>query len=520
MAKSPLPYPHIISLMALHDLFRAYKNLPDPDHITDAAYNRKLSQALMDEEVIDAKGNDSFVIGFRSKPVESEPQKTSGLDVSKLDKIAAKVMKWKGLNDLLKLNTTVDSAWEVFEESIFNTPNHLAHLNEMRYFKFLPENDKTTVLNYLDRRYNELGIIKSKAINYLVYLWDNSYRKTKCSILTINPAQKSATYYYFPEEGNTTAPKSVLITPEYTHGNAILSMNLQDEDPEKSFMRASLMISAFEHQFTSLPVLKGVLTATILNATIPMCCEIACVKCDTYLEAFDVVSGKKPLDPLLSLEVQTKRFDVEDVNVIHPKKLHSFALHQLMEEIWGFYLIEYITLHGATNGPNKLQKGICYIAQDGIVTFKFPAIPEKLKGYVEQHRMRGPNFISISLFLSDPSDRYDVHYKLEINRGFDENDWLRVEHLYGCYVSFSLGTIYKGDIVLIKLDGGGFKKTDRNDRYLKFEDVERDGIDIKESLDVSNPKNINLPNPLDKRGYDILTSRKFDHILPGENQKS
>lgn len=512
MAKIRHPFAPIPGLCALHELFRKYAKLPESTTVTEAAYNELLSEALTNAGVLDKRANDSFIIGLKGKPVESEPNRTSGMDVNMLDRIAAIVIEHYDLIKRANLNEEenkkIPLTWETFSKQIFKTPPHLEVLNEKRYVKFLNETEKADLDEYLARRYNELGFESGSAVNYCVYIWSSEHRRTKYSILSIDPVSKSATYYYFPDDLRSNQPKSILTTLRYSHGNSILNLDMVEQDPAKSHIRVNLLLSIFD-QFANLPYVKGVMTATMENATFCMCAEIALEKCGSYADAWKKVLGEEKRSNELSLEVLNRRYEVKETNIYSLDKLRSYSMLLLLQEIHGFYLLEYVTQFGASNGANKLQKGLCHISEDGLVKFKFPTLKDELlKGYMDQQKLRDGNFININYFIDRPIDRYDAHYKLEIVRGFDNEGWPCVKYLYGCYTSFSIGTIYKGDIVMLKLDGKGYKK---EDYYVDFKDVENDKISINESIDVSG-NNWKSLEGLDKIGYEILKKKKYDHL--------
>jgi hypothetical protein len=499
MANKTHPFPSIAGITALHQLFHASESLPDQSSITESAYNTRLSKALDD---IGIAVTDSFAIGFKGRPVESEAHKASGLDVSKLDKIAAYIMDKESLISKAHLeDLNLPLTWDTFANHIFKTPAHLVKLNDKRYMKFLEKEEREEVNRFIARRYNELGLQSGSIVTYCIYLWSIQNRSAKNSILTIDPIKKVATYYFFPDDLSSTQPETILTTECYSHSNSILNLNLVDEDSSHSSMRVNLLLSVYEN-FTKLDYVKGVLNASLLNSSVAVSAEVALKKCESYAAAWKDVLSKK-IENELALEILNKRYEVSEANIYNVEKLPSYPMFLFLKELEGYYLIQYITQSGAESGADRLQNGFCHISSNGLVTFKFPAFDYELHGYIDQQRLRDGKFITINFYLDNPRDRYDVQYKLEVFKGLNELGREYVEYIYGCYTSYSLGTIYKGDL-------GLFKLSDRE--YNSFSEVEQNsGYKLSDSINVSGENSKHLKG-LNEKAYKVLVSKRFDHL--------
>jgi hypothetical protein len=296
----------------------------------------------------------------------------------------------------------------------------------------------------------------------------------------------------------------------FQHGGATLFIDLVEEDEQKPYVRANLFLSLLDVQFTNLPIIKGILISSGNNATAPLSFEVALEKCGSFFEAYSKSIDPTKRNPLLCLEVVKKRLEINSTNIFSEEKLKSYPLFALLNELTGHYLIEYISLDGSRRGQGRLQKGICFIGLDGLVSFKFPASKELLKGYVDQQIFRGNKFIGINYFISQPNDPLDTQYRFEIHRNHDKGSI--VEYLFGTYSSFFSSTVYKGSIVFLKLEGKGLK---REEKYASideaFEDTIKEGEDSILIETDENGKLTTKLNELDQRAFDLLISGKYDY---------
>ena len=513
MPKNPSPIPPIVPLTGLVSAYCAMKGMPRPDRVTESHYITTLSNYLITDGVLDNKGSKNFVTSLKGRPYESNSEQAPGLDTKRLDKIALQIIDHYKFREFFKLPETITFPWNVFCELIFPTPLTLKSLNDYKYYKFLPIDGKQAVDQFVNRRLNELGIVKGSIINYSVYMWNTDYRHVRCAVLTIDPEEKTATYSYFAPVKEGFAVKSSMRAVNYSLGSSILFLDLTEEDPDKQFIRADMLITILDAQFTNLSILKAILTVAGHNGTTPVSCEAILEKCDSYFDAYDRVVNDAKKDPLLCLEVQNRRFELNRANISEPEKLRSYKLYQTLLDLEGHYLFCFLTKQGALIGPGLFSTACCHISPNGMVRFRFHNSHGILSAYVNQAIERDSKFICIDYFLTNSSDLYDSQYRLEIERDYRHGGAVRA--LFGAFIGFVFGTVLKNDVVLIKLDTKikGPTPTEKYEYemhyplYESFDEAFKDYVD-KQPRPVND---LTGRSPAELDGIRILGEKRHDH---------
>ncbi|MCW3128291.1 MAG: hypothetical protein JWO03_3949 [Bacteroidetes bacterium] len=501
MPRPKNPFYSIASLRGLETLYALMHNISL--RLPRGQYIDEIQKALHKDNVGVGGKSRNFVLKFLGEP-DTEIDKVSGIDLDIIDEIVKKVYKWSDLHQHFGIDIdNVESPASSFEEEIFGAPAHLAAMdNDFYYYTYLSEDDQKSVDEFVKRRMYELGKITDGITTYSVYQWDTEAKTARCAILALNPEKKAAWYYYFASGAKGVRP-TVLKTGRYDHGANILSLDMVNENARRKFLRVNFMLAVLDPSLSGAKTLKGALMATANNGTMVVSAECVLEHCTSYFEALKRVTNTKSRESLLCLEVLNKKYEVDNANIYDIQRLDSYPLSRVLDGISGYYLIEYIMQDGTNEGADtSLQKGLCYIGMDGLVSLWFAAVKDELKGYLDQQKYRGNKFIVINLFQSRQSDHIEVNYKLEIFR--DHSKLGTVEYLHGVYTSFYLDTMYKGEIVFMKLDGGGCLSEK------KFIDIEECRKKVGSLDPIKITDGVSL-NDIDTRAKKLLDVKKYDH---------
>jgi len=451
MPRNKAPFPPIIALTALCDLYRRKRFIPEyPNQIAEKPYTDALTAALIKDKVIDGKSSRNFVSKLRGAPSQAEADETEGIDTSMLDKIVRIVIKEYGLENYIP-EERMKFPWVAFCEELFPTPYHLQGLDEARkYYKFLTNQEKADVDGYLMRLINEFDIASEDIFTYCAYMWSPRENKTSVGIFQINRSTNVATYSYYVKNADKwvtrTALRSNRTGGNYFIGNNTLYITLVEEDSSKIFAQMNVVLAIQDIDFLNQRVLKGVISSSAGNASIPMCAKIIMEKKKSFRSALAVVKGELAKNPVYCFEVMNNRIEV--LVRLREEEDHYNQLFKVIQDIKGHYIYAYVAATDVKNSQHEVSIAICSIEDDGRIRMDTPN-DTNILAYVDSMHYQGIDHFTIKYFSHIEGKGFDFFNVVKIIRNWPNPKAISLDGKFmGLYRSIAL----YGDILFVRIE--------------------------------------------------------------------
>jgi hypothetical protein len=479
MPKISANYPSISALQALIYIYSKLKKIPRRGDISESKYIEYLSSALANDNLLKGNASKNMVYKLIGNPPQSRPDLTDAIEPSKLDAIAKYIFDHTPeLKDRIGEQNIVDY-WVTFKEKAFPMPPHFYEMQARNYFKFLTDLEKNAINGYIQRKMNEYGLYED-VMTYSVHVWSHPDRFVRAPILQINLAQNFATYTIFTKVNGKQEIKAVMRT-DLAGGYIKLSSNtlfifLTNENALNP-VRASFYFAIHDLGFNSLKYMKGILSFSAFNITVPTATKIILKKQDNYLEAFKLTSDTNDVEDSIVFDLINQRMEVRDENLSELSKLSSNRIHEVVKAAAGYYRFGYIAAINHFNKEGILSIGNGQIKENGMVYLNFPHHRKPMQAHISNNHFHGADVLEIRQFVDSGLDEFKFNYDLKAKRNplkFDNN----FGSLEGYYSGFYTNVPAAGKIVFLKIS----EKDEDFKEQKDFRGSHGEGHEIKDKL--------------------------------------
>jgi hypothetical protein len=449
MPKPKLPIPSITHLRLLIALYGKLRKIPPyPDLTTEPQFVDSLQKALNRDGIV-KQSSRNFIYKIIGMPYQS-PDDDEGVSTLKLDAIAKVVIEGFAMEDKFNIQPNETIYWGKFVQFSFVVPDYLGSIQAKKYYKFLDPYQRGLVDEFVNQQMEFLLGNKREVHTYSVYVWSGRSFQVVTGILQLN-LKKSYAIYTYQTSSNGILTNRITARTDVSGGAFKISdgavfLNFVEQNPQKDNIRLNFIISARDLDFTSLPMLKAVLSTAADNGHTPVTSLVMLEKRRDLLDAERLVHDPSLLNEHLCFDVMNKRMVIEESG-FNTSSINSWKTFDVLTEIRGAYAVVFKTLTNAHGNKGNIGISFCFIEGNGLVSFNSHA-QFKLRCYVSQEYV-GSDFICISHFEDDGKEKLKFDYKLRILR--DESK--EVTMLSGSY-----STIYRqeeelsGDTVFLKLN--------------------------------------------------------------------
>jgi hypothetical protein len=452
MAKSKAPFPSISALQALIYLYARHKNLPARGDVPEKVYVDLLSSNLKKDQIL--KGSDSLIYKLMGTPLQSKPELTDSIQPQTLESIAQYVFQsYPVLKEKLNLeHKETIHYWSSFKDEAFKMPSHLTHLQERGYYKYLSESEKRTIDGYIQRRLNELGVVED-VITYSAYIWNDIDKYVRAPILQISLSQNFASYTIFARVKDKFESKAVLRTDLqggfFKLNSNTMFISLVDENANNP-IRVFLSFAIHDIAITSLKYLKGTISFSAFNLTVPTIAKVVLQKANTYEEARIITdSPSDNADPKILFDLINERYIIKEENLHNLDILNTHKIYSVLEHIQGSFTFGYLSITDHFQKKGALTIGHCKFEPGGFVTFIFPHHEQPMQAYISNKVFHGHTAITIEHFITSDHEKFKFRYDLTVDKKFEDRKTLAWK-LKGYFSGFYTDVPAAGPIVFLR----------------------------------------------------------------------
>ena len=496
MGRSKSPWASIIHLKALLELYIRTKNIPKfPGKISESRFIEALGDCLEKDKILKKKSA-NLVNKLRGLPFQSSSESSEGIDTEKLDKIAAFIIHEYELDKRWDINAD-EFQWNIFEQKSFEVPDHLRHVQDFKYYKFLSHADKVAVDGFVERKISELILYSDDLHNYCMYYWDELNKKINVALLQINKKEETAVLKYVQYENEKWSSKSVQRTNRpgglFQMGDSTCFLNFAEEDDKKLYLRTNICLSVHTSDFYSLKYIKGTYSTSRQHAGMPVAGELLLEKKRTFQEA--TKTSQEKVDNKIEFELLGQRIAIKDTQTRSFEDFRSYNIQKVLSRISGAYVLGFFKNRGGSKKVKlAITRGICFIEESGRVTMQISDSTEIIHGYVNNNIHYDNSIICITNFFDKSTDSFKYNYILKLIK--DNKNSFEINELSGIYAGVTELLPRSGKIVFLRTPGN----------FGNFEQLKMTGIEFGRLLDLKklNSEEKELYKKLIEQTYFIL----------------
>jgi hypothetical protein len=406
-------------------------------------------QKLLADSGIIKNESKNIVYKMVGRPPQDSLEDCEGIDSSKLNALALYVCGKLNLQE--KFGMRPESSWYDFTKNAFAIPEYL-NFQMKGYYKFLSPSEKQAVTGFIMRQVNEILEENPDVLTYTAAMWSGAGMEIVKAVVQLNLRYSFASYNFYVLENGNLIPRVTMRT-NIDNGSLKLNgnnafLNFVEENPEKKFLNLCFILNIRDIKFDHLNFLKGVLTTTAMNGTVPVTQKVILKKTKNFETAISEIKESKT-ESEIAFDLIQSQFKVQEERVDPLTRLESYRVYELCEEVSGVYVMGFPMLVEVigVKPQGKIGIGICEIGADGIVK-----IMSDTKGYIKcfvENLYINHNLICISHHVH-PDDRnpIKIEYCLKIVKEEATSVLTKVEFLVGSFVTiYNKSECLHGDIV-------------------------------------------------------------------------
>lgn len=449
MPRNPAPFHSIVHLKLLMELYVRHYQIPQfPDLTSEKHFFEKLTSCLSNDKIVEEKSKNlvNKLYGF---PFQKSAKEAEGIDTEKIEAFAQCV--WEHCSLSSNFPDINEFYWAAFQEVVASMPEHLKHLQDKRYYKYLSDAERQMVDDFIDRKINEIAPPAKDLAFYNLYYWNESERNVETAVLTLNHREEVAIVKYVYLVDGQLKTKTVQRTDQngglYKLNNNTLYLNCVEEDVTKQHLRTNFAIAVYDSDYPSLKYLKGTYSASRQNATHPVAGTLILEKKDNFKEALDTIRDKKVPEEI-QLELMDEHFICSNEKLRSLSDLDTSRHFKALQLIKGVYFIGFLKKEPNGNGNREITTGICCIYPSGKVLVNMIHKPH-FTGSILRDIDMATNVVALGNFYNSEGDDYRYTYYLEMIKTQSKD---AIERLEGVYAGLSQtnNSPRAGKIVLVK----------------------------------------------------------------------